>query len=134
MLVRHIILIDKIAIMDYDGVCGMFFDLGGLIYARFDKRGKEHMESRKVPCLMLDSWISKYADEGFTERIDFLNCVVNCDFGSILDGFSFKPKPVVIMIRHPSGIGYPTRAIDTMERHGYFVSGCRTSFVGVRCD
>ena len=122
--------LDEIAIADFDGTCTIHFDPNELEHAAL-VTFEELPEARDVPCLTLDSWIAGYADQGFTERIDILNCVLNCDSGSVFRGFSFDPRPEFIMIRQP---GFPDEAINIMKSNNYQIYACGGAVIGIRME
>ena len=91
----------------------------------------EKEEVVRVKCLTLDSWLAQYRDEGFTEKIDYLNVCVNGNAADpIFESFSFNPRPEFIMIRQPE---FPENSIKQMERHGYRIYLCGGAVTGVRC-
>lgn len=120
--------LDEIAIADFDGTCTIHFDPNELEHAAL-VTFEELPQAREIPCLTLDSWLSHYADQGFTERIDVLNCVLNCDSGPVFRGFYFDPRPEFIMIRQP---GFPDEAIDIMKSNDYQVYACGGAVIGIR--
>lgn len=122
--------LDEIAIADFDGTCTIHFDPNELEHAALVTY-EELPQARDIPCLTLDSWISGYADHGFTERIDILNCVLNCDSGPVFRGFSFNPRPEFIMIRQP---GFPDEAINIMKANGYQIYACGGAVIGIRLE
>ena len=122
--------LDEIAITDFDGTCTIHFDPNELEHAAL-VTFEELPQARDIPCLTLDSWIAGYADQGFTERIDILNCVLNCDSGPVFRGFSFNPRPEFIMIRQP---GFPDEAINIMKANGYLIYACGGAVIGIRLE
>ena len=122
--------LDEIAITDFDGTCTIHFDPNELEHAAL-VTFEELPQARDIPCLTLDSWILQYADQGFTERIDILNCVLNCDSGPVFRGFSFNPRPEFIMIRQP---GFPDEAINIMKTNGYLIYACGGAVIGIRLE
>lgn len=122
--------LDEIAITDFDGTCTIHFDPNELEHAALVTY-EELPQARDIPCLTLDSWIAGYADQGFTERIDILNCVLNCDSGPVFRGFAFNPRPEFIMIRQP---GFPDEAINIMKANGYQIYACGGAVIGIRME
>ena len=119
--------VDEIAIADHDGHCDLH-QLGDSLEEGYTPLGATDWEQarhrkRRVPCLTLDSWLAQYSDQGFTERIDCINCVLNGNTADVIfEQFSFNPRPKVIMIRQHL---LPRRTLERMEGLGYncFTSG-----------
>ena len=111
--------LDEIAIMGYNGHCDIHYNLEDILHSTCDPAClplRRFEEKVRVPCLTLDTWIDRYAHEGFRDRIDVLNVVLNHNSDDIFDGFSFNPKPEFIMLGHPN---YPERTIERMKSIGY---------------
>ena len=122
--------LDEIAIAGHDGVCEIAFNRSELEHAdTSDKTGFE--KTQLVNCLTLDSWLARYSEQGFTARIDIMNCVLNGNAADrIFESFSFNPRPEFIMIRQPH---YPDAAIEKMKNEGYKIYACGGAIMGVRC-
>ena len=124
--------LDNIAIAGYDGVCDICFNSHELGLActplGVSEWGSDENNKRlTVECLMLDSWLARYSEHGFTERIDIMNCVLNGNADPIFENFSFEPSPEFIMIRQS---GYPDIALDRMQAHGYRCFACGGAIMG----
>ena len=124
--------LDPIAISGHDGYMDIRFNPNDLEHScTHGEFYEEVCRIKRVRCLTLDTWISRYADQGFTERIDILNCVVNGNAADpIFEAFSFNPQPEFIMIRQPE---FPEKSIKRMERHGYRIYLCGGAVMGVKC-
>ena len=122
--------LDEIAITGHDGVCEIAFNPLELEHA--DTSNIDEFEKTQVVnCLTLDSWLARYSEQGFTARIDILNCVLNGNAADpIFEKFSFNPRPEFIMIRQPY---YPDAAIGRMKSHNYKIYACGGAVMGVRC-
>ena len=122
--------LDKIAIAGHDGVCEIAFNPSELEHAdTSDKSGFQ--QTQLVNCVTLDSWLARYSEQGFTARIDIMNCVLNGNTADpIFKSFSFNPRPEFIMIRQPH---YPDTAIEKMKNQGYKIYACGGAVMGVRC-
>ena len=120
--------VDEIAIAGHEGVCDIYLsddslEEGFTPLGLGDWQHPSHSKARSVPCLTLDSWISRYNKQGFTERIDCINCILNGNTADVIfEKFSFNPRPEVIMIRQHI---FPQRTFERMEKLGYkcFTSG-----------
>ena len=129
--------LDEIAIADQDGVCDIYFSLNDLEtgftpLSSSDWHLPGELQKHRVTCLTLDSWISRYDEQGFTKRIDCINCVLNGNTADVIfSKFSFNPRPEVIMIRQHI---FPERTFERMEQLGYkcFTSG--TWGVGIEAE
>ena len=114
--------VDEIAIAGHDGVCDIHFESNNLgsAFTPLSSAVWNPNESQKtlsIPCITLDTWLSRYGDQGFTERIDCMNCVLNGNTAdAIFENFSFTPRPEVIIIRQHA---FPELAFERMRQHGY---------------
>ena len=120
--------VDEIALANYDGVCDLHvrddsLEEGFTPLGTTDWEPPLRSRKRRVPCLTLDSWLARYSEQGFTDRIDCINCTLNGNTADIIfENFSFEPRPEVIMIRQHL---LPRRTLERMEGLGYncFTSG-----------
>lgn len=121
--------LDEIAITGYNGVCNIYYQEKELAAATVDYR---KCSQKSVECLSLDSWITRYEEQGFTDRIDFLNCVLNCGITSdIFTNFSFNPPPKFIRIRNN---GHPKAVIDKLCYHGYNLYSFDDTVIAIRSE
>ncbi len=125
--------IDELAIAGHDGEIDIKYSPRKIEMADTSDLSDfgEKEETVRVKCLTLDSWLAQYRDEGFTEKIDYLNVCVNGNAADpIFESFSFEPRPEFIMIRQPE---FPENSIKQMERHGYRIYLCGGAVTGVKC-
>lgn len=73
----------------------------------------------KQKCLTLDSWLGKYKEQGFLEKIDLMYICASCDVPPILHAFSFSVKPKRIVMKIPYALN--AKDLQEFEKHGYTV-------------
>ncbi len=123
--------LDEIAVMGYDGKCDIHYNRSDILHSTCDPAElptKQFGDIKRVNCLTLDSWIAHYAAQGFTERIDIMNVVLNSNADDIFDSFSFNPRPGFIIIGQP---GYPEKTADKMRALNYKVYDAGSKVVGI---
>ena len=123
--------LDEIAVMGYDGECDIHYNPSDILHSTCDPADlptKEFGDIKRVNCLTLDSWLARYAEQGFTERIDIMNVVLNSNADVIFDCFSFNPRPEFIIIGQP---GYPDKTVRKMREIGYRVYDAGSKVVGI---
>ena len=114
--------LDEIAIADEDGFCDIEFNEDQYEHAFTPIKGPRSNRRNQiisVPCLKLDSWIARYSEFGYTDRIDCINCVLNGNTAdAIFAAFSFNPRPEVVMIRQGE---FPEKAFEVLKAQNYKV-------------